>query len=121
LDERGNVAKDSLGNDIRQKKFIRVTADVIRTYQEKISFITAQMEITDLASGQVIVSKPLNSESRFYHVGQSYSGDRRALRSRDRRLIGLQTFPSDQDLIIEAVQSLKPLFLDELKKEEYTL
>lgn len=115
-DERGNVAKDSLGNDIREKRFIRVRADVIRTHQEKGGFVSAQMRITDLKDGRILVSRPINSEARFYHMGQTFSGDRRALRSRDRRFIGLQPFPSDEELIIEAAQGLKPLFIKELKE-----
>ncbi len=116
LDERGNVAKDSLGNDIREKRYIRVRADVIRTHQEKSGFVSAQMKLTDLKDGRVLISRPINSEVRFYHMGQTFSGDRRALRSRDRRYISLQPFPSDEELIIEAAQGLKPLFINELKE-----
>ncbi|RLD19266.1 MAG: hypothetical protein DRI69_08730 [Bacteroidetes bacterium] len=116
LDERGNVAKDSLGNDIREKRFIRVRANVIRTHQEKAGYVSAEMRITDLKDGHVIMSVPINSEARFYHMGQTFSGDRRALRSRERRFIGMQPFPSDEDLIIDAAQGLKPLFIKELKE-----
>ncbi len=118
-DERGNVAKDTLGSDIRQRRFIRVRADVIRTYQEKGSFVSALIKITDLNRGIVLASVPVNSNARFYHMGQTFSGDRRALRSRDRQFIELQAFPSDEQLIIEAVQNLKPMLIRELKRDVY--
>ena len=115
------MAKDSLGNDIRQTRYIRVYADVFRTHQEKGGFVSAEIKIINLKDGSILASKPLGSESRFYHMGQTFVGDRRALRSRDRRFIGLLPFPSDEELIIEATQNLKPIIVQELKKNKYVI
>jgi len=121
FDERGNVAKDSLGNDIRQRRYIRVNANVFRTHQEKGGFVSAELKIINLQDGSILDSKPMSSESRFYHMGQTFAGDRRALKSRDRRFIGLIPFPSDEELIIDAAQNLKQILVKELKKNTYVI
>jgi hypothetical protein len=119
LDENGNVAKDSSGNDIKQARYVTARADVIRTTQEKMAYIRAEFKAIDLHTGRILATMPLNGTARFAHTAQWFVGDERALRSRDRRYVGLQAFPSDEQLIIQAANALKPLFLKELKRDYY--
>ena len=119
LDERGNVAKDSLGNDIRETKYTRVRATIMRTHQEKVATVYGQFKVTDLATGRTLQSKPLNGEARFYHRAQWYRGDERALSNSERRYTALQPFPSDDRLVIEAADAIKPLITKELKRRYY--
>lgn len=119
LDENGNVAKDSTGNDIRRTKYTTVRADVIRTTQEKIAYVRAEFKAVDLSTGRILATKPLNGTAQFAHTARWFVGDERALRGNDRRYIGLEPFPSDEQLIIQAADALKPLFLRELRRDYY--
>ena len=119
LDERGNVAKDTLGNDIRQTRYTRVRANVIRTHQEKVVRVTGQFRVVDVETGRTLKSRPLTGDARFYHRAQWFVGDERALDDRDRRYNALQPFPSDDQVVIEAADAIKPLLLKELKRKYY--
>jgi hypothetical protein len=118
LDERGNVAKDSLGNDITRDVFRRVSADVIRTYQEKAALINAKVELIDAKSGSRLFSRPIYAEAEFDHVGQTFAGDERALSSSERRVIPLRSFPSNEQLLEQAVNQIKARMIKELLNDK---
>lgn len=48
LDANGNVAKDTLGNDIKRDRYIKVNATVVETVQSKHALIRARMDIMDV-------------------------------------------------------------------------
>ena len=81
LDANGNVAKDSLGNDIRERKYSTVRADVIRTYQSKDARIEALLSVVDLTSGRTIATRPMHARAQFRHTASTFIGDERALRN----------------------------------------
>jgi hypothetical protein len=65
LDQNGNVAKDSLGNDIKRNKIVRVNATVVETQQSKKALIRARMDITNVQNGTKVYSRPLEVEDIF--------------------------------------------------------
>jgi hypothetical protein len=73
----------------------------------------------DVHTGRVLASKPLNGTAHFVHTAQWFIGDERALRDRDRIYVALEPYPADDQLIIQAADALKPLFLNELKRDYY--
>ncbi|MDX1476156.1 MAG: hypothetical protein R3301_00575 [Saprospiraceae bacterium] len=119
LDAQGNVAKDSLGNDIKEPKFVKVQGVVVRTHQEKLAHIRGRIKVRDLRQNMVVDTRPIHAEARFYHVGQTHYGDARALDKDDKRYIGLLPFPSDEELILEASEALKPIFMEEVERNRY--
>jgi len=119
LDDRGNVKKDSLGNDIKRDKYIDVKATVVETIQEKAANILARVEIKDLATNRIILSRPIAFEERFSHVAQNFYGDERALENRLRQRVQPAPYPSDTEMITAALFGLKPVFMKQVQQANY--
>ncbi|MBF4986063.1 hypothetical protein FNJ87_17615, partial [Nonlabens mediterrranea] len=79
LDERGNVKKDSLGDDIKTDKYKLVKATILQNTQYKEVSIDANIIVTNLTSGQLIDRFPVGSAFIFNYIYGSVSGDRRAI------------------------------------------
>ncbi|WP_190808971.1 hypothetical protein [Flagellimonas sp. S3867] len=109
LDDNGNVAKDSLGNDIKVDKFKKVKCNFYQFTQFKAAQIGAKVSITDLESGQEINSYPLSSEFVFEHVYANYRGDKRALGTDLISLLDVRAvpFPTNEQMVYDAGEDLK--------------
>ena len=109
LDANGNVAKDSLGNDIKVDKMRTVTCRFFQFTQSKTAQIGAKVRFTDLRNGQEINAYPLSSQFVFEHIFANYQGDKRALG--DDLLIYLNArevpFPSNEQMVYDAGEDLK--------------
>jgi hypothetical protein len=114
LDENGNVAKDSLGNDIREARMITVRAQILENYQSKVATLSGRVEIYDQRTGERIESHPLSAEAIFENYAATFRGDERALSAQSKRRIGNrpQPFPSNEALLFEAAEQLKPFMKD---------
>ncbi len=110
LDKNGNVAKDSLGNDIKEPKWIDVTATILQTNQEKTASISGRMNLINLKESTMVESRPLRANAVFEHLAQRYSGDERALEKNDLRVIYPVPFPNDRDMIMLAVEAMREEF-----------
>ena len=104
LDADGNVKKDSLGNDIKEDKFIKVKSVFNKLTQHKETNITAKVSYIDLKTNQLINSYPITSGFVFEHVYGRYSGDKRSL---DDDLLGIATlkalpFPTAEEMIYDS-------------------
>jgi hypothetical protein len=64
-------------------------------------------------------SRPVQVENRFYHQAQSFFGDERALDQSDRIFIGLLPFPSDESMMAQLSELVRPVFTAELSKCRY--
>ena len=120
LDAKGNVAKDSLGNDIKRDKIVKVNATVVETIQSKHALIRARMDITNAKSGARIYSQPMEIENHFDHKARNFFGDERALEPHLRQRILPVSYPSDASMIWDAFQGLKPKFFDEVRRANYS-
>jgi len=109
LDKRGNVMKDSLGNDIKVDIIRRIRCDVSEFTQEKNAIIHASIDFID-SNGQRIGHYPVNAGAGFDHRYGQPRGDVRALKSKDERLCNQKPvpFPADMDLLMQAGINLKP-------------
>ncbi|CAH1000241.1 hypothetical protein LEM8419_01390 [Neolewinella maritima] len=116
LDERGNVAKDSLGNDITQPRVVVVQAQVLEVLQQKSALVTGRVQLLDLHTGRLLDEDELSAEAVFEHYASTFRGDERALTSDSRRRIGSQPvpFPTNELLIFDALTLLKPQLTDRL-------
>ena len=117
LDDRGNVAKDSLGNDIKRPKEVEVVANVLESIQTKAATLTAALDITDLNTGARLDRKQLTAEAVFENFAATFSGDERALDAEARKKIGNRPvpFPTNEQLILEAAFDLRRIFSIELR------
>ena len=109
LDANGNVKKDSLGNDIKESKFKKVTCQYFETRQFKTSTIVASAEFKDLRTKQLLDRFPLESSFLFEHFFATFQGDKRAI---DGVLLDyinnrIVPFPSNEQMIFDTGEDLK--------------
>ena len=121
LDANGNVAKDSLGNDIKVDKFKKVTCNFYEFTQLKTAQIGANVKFKDLKSGQTINSYPLSSEFIFEHIYANVDGDRRALDNNLVALLDLAAvpFPSNEQMVYDAGEDLKARLKSIVSRHEF--
>ena len=102
LDRRGNVMKDSLGNDIRIRKIITVQCTVIETTLRKSCVINGNIEIIQANQGRVLKRDPIRAQSSFEDVSWRAIGDIRALPSEVVALTRKHPvpFPHEIDMIL---------------------
>tara|TARA_X000001036_G_scaffold114044_1_gene106979 strand:- start:603 stop:1763 length:1161 start_codon:yes stop_codon:yes gene_type:complete len=108
LDGNGNVMKDSLGNDIKIDKIVKISAKTIEFNQSKSAKVIA--EIRYYNSRKNIVEKyPLDSEFWFRNIYLEFTGDKRVLSKRDKKLLrgGFIPFPPDEILIFNNSENIK--------------
>lgn len=110
LDERGNVKKDTAGNDIKKPRFVCIRAVVLEAYQTKAARLTGVLEVYDAARNMRLDSRDLGAEILFEHYAATFRGDARALSEQSRRIIGNRPipFPQDEDMLVQAADRLKP-------------
>ncbi len=116
LDDRGNVRKDSLGNDIKKPRIVRVRADVVEVYQTKAARIAGVLDIRD-DRGYRLFTRPMSTEVLFENYASTFRGDRRALSKETRARMGNapMPFPPDADMLLQAAERLKMPIREELR------
>jgi len=109
LDDNGNVAKDSLGNDIKVDKIVNVRARFFEVLQTKSSQVIADVVYKDLKQNQVIDAFTIDSGYTFENVFGRFKGDRRALNRDDINLLRQRqlSFPSDEQMVYDSGEDLK--------------
>lgn len=114
LDSRGNVMKDSLGNDIKVDKIIKVRARYFESLQTKSSQILGEVVYVDLNSNQVMNSYPIDSGFVFENIYGNFRGDERALLREDRDIIRNRRvpFPSNEQMVYDTGEDLKAKLKD---------
>jgi len=109
LDERGNVKKDSLGNDMREPNFITVEAKVTETRQYKEGIVGGSIEYVNVDTDQLEKREEVSVTAFFEHFSGSFSGDERALSKESKEIIDVNTlpFPRNESLLMDAAELLK--------------
>ena len=109
LDNDGNVAKDSLGNDIKIDRIVNVRARFFEVIQTKSAQVIADIVYTDLKQNQIIDNFTVDSGFTFENVFGRFRGDRRALNRNDRDLLRQRQihFPSDEQMVYDTGEDLK--------------
>ncbi len=116
LDANGNVAKDTLGNDITRPRRVIVRANVLEVLQLKTVLVSGSLELFDVQNQRVVDRDRLTAEASFENYASTFRGDRRALSRDTRRYLGNRPvqFPTDESLILEAADVLKPRLTERL-------
>lgn len=114
LDRQGNVMKDSLGNDIKIDKIIKVRARYFETIQTKSSQILGDVVYIDLNTNQVFKTFPIDSGFVFENIFATFRGDERALLNEDRDFIRnrMIPFPSNEQMVYDTGEDLKAKLKD---------
>jgi len=113
-DRNGNVMKDSLGNDIKIDKVIKVRARLFEAVQTKSSQIIGDVVYVNLSNNQIIKSFPIDSGFIFENFFGTFRGDERALLNEDRDLINNRRvpFPSNEQMVYDTGEDLKAKLKD---------
>lgn len=121
LDAKGNVMKDSLGNDIKRKRYRTITCMVSERRIHKEASVGGFVDIYDVRSKQLLKSIPLNTVVVFDAVTAVANGDLNALSPRTRQLISTPPppVPSDFAMLYDAAEKLKPIIYDAVRQHRY--
>jgi hypothetical protein len=108
-DAKGNVKKDTLGNDIKVKRYSKVRATVYEEAQRKEAKVFGYVEYFDNRTGERVLSKPFESNAIFANIVVTYDGDKRALSDATLRRLGgkRMPFPTDADMLIRTTENVK--------------
>ncbi|MFN0215776.1 MAG: hypothetical protein ACKVT2_16075 [Saprospiraceae bacterium] len=123
LDKRGNVKKDSLGNDIKTPHMVLIRAEVLEIHQTKAARIAGCVEIRDAVNNTLLETCELATEVVFENYASTFRGDERALSGDTKNRLGNRPlpFPLDGDMLVQAAERLKPEVKEELRRSRSIL
>jgi hypothetical protein len=109
LDNKGNVMRDTSGNDIKVKKYKEIQCTVITTHQQKDCNIKGEIEFLSANPQALIKKQPIAAGTHFEHVSARAIGDVNAITPDTKKLIDLKPipFPDDIRMIIDCTEALK--------------
>lgn len=109
LDRKGNVIKDSLGNDIKMDKIVNVKARYSEYVQIKSTEIVGDVVYVDLKTNQLVERFPISSGYTFQNAYAAFRGDKRALNKEDLNLLNNRRipFPSNEQMVFDTGEDLK--------------
>ena len=109
LDRRGNVVKDSLGNDLKSPKFKDISCAVIETLQRKHCTIEGDVEFISLNPRRLLKKEPVGANSTFEHMSARAIGDLEALTEETRKIVESKPvpFPSDYEMVFRTTESMR--------------
>ena len=109
LDSKGNVMKDTAGNDIRITKYKTLQCALISTLQTKSCTIEGDIEIIQMNPNKVLKKDPLGANTTFENVSARAVGDIGALNAAQlqRTKAQIVPFPSDIEMVLRCSDALK--------------
>jgi uncharacterized protein YceK len=109
LDKKGNVMKDSLGNDIKVKKYKTLQCALVSTFQTKTCRIDGDIEIIQANPSKLLKKDPMGAQSTFENVSARAIGDAGALSASQlqRTRTQIVPFPSDIEMVLRCSDHLK--------------
>jgi hypothetical protein len=118
LDAKGNVVKDTAGNDVKIPKKVLIKARVFESYQRKEAHVGGKLEFYDNIDKEIVHTEPLAVDALFENYAARFDGDRRALTEESKKKIGNQPrpFPSSEALVLQAADLLKPIVKDKIAR-----
>ncbi len=109
IDKKGNVMRDSLGNDIKQKKYKTLQCALVETVQSKACRIDGDIEVIQMNPNKVVKKDPIGAQSKFDNVSSRALGDVQALNTQqlERTRTAIVPFPTDIEMVVRCSESLK--------------
>jgi len=117
LDSKGNVKKDTLGNDIRVKKYSTVRCVIKETSQIKQGQLTGNFEIKEAKTNRQLQQIPFNENLVFTNIFAVSTGDPRAMSDESRRKIGGRPmpFPTNLQMVMDVSTILKTKLIETVR------
>ena len=109
LDKKGNVMKDTLGNDLKQKKYKTLQCALVETIQSKTCHIDGDIDVIQMNPNKELKKDPIGAQSNFENISSRALGDVQALNAQqlERTKTSIIPFPTDIEMVIRCSQSLK--------------
>lgn len=109
LDSKGNVMRDTSGNDIKVKKYKTLQCALISTLQTKTCIIEGDIEIIQMNPNKLLKKDPMGANTTFEHVSARAVGDVGALSTQqmERTKAQIVPFPSDVEMVMRCSDALK--------------
>ncbi|MCJ7820586.1 MAG: hypothetical protein MUP53_05240, partial [Bacteroidales bacterium] len=109
LDKKGNVMKDSLGNDIKTIRYKMLQCALIETIQYKACRIDGDIEAIQVSPNKLLKKDPLGAQSNFENISARGLGDIGALSPAQLQRTKSQPvpFPSDIEMVMRCSDALK--------------
>jgi len=110
LDSKGNVMKDSLGNDIKFPKYKTITCNVVETHLTKAARVAGSLDYWDNSRNQLFKTDNIAADSFFEDgIVVVLGGDVNALTPATKNKIGRKPmpFPNSFDMVLQANRQLK--------------
>src|SRR5512133_14327 len=108
-DARGNVLKDSLGNDVKVAKYKNLQCALIQTVQQKECVIQGDVEVVALNPEKLLKKDPIGATSNFEHISARAIGDVNALSPEQKTMLQSQVapYPPDIEMVVMCSENLK--------------
>jgi hypothetical protein len=109
LDSKGNVMKDTAGNDIKIKKYKTLQCALISTLQTKSCIIEGDIETIQMNPNKLLKKDPMGANTTFENVSARALGDLGALNPDQvaRTKSQIVPFPSDIEMVLRCSDALK--------------
>jgi hypothetical protein len=109
-DSKGNVKKDTAGNDIKSPKFKTISCTLVKKEQLKHCIIKVSIETQDNIARRILSTVPEEARFNFYYVSAFANGDLNALDEKTKQTLGRSpiAFPVDMEMIQLCTNELKP-------------
>jgi predicted transcriptional regulator YdeE len=109
LDNKGNIMRDSLGNDIKQTKYKTLQCALVETVQSKTCQIDGDVDVIQMNPNKELKKDPIRAQSNFENISSRAIGDIQALNARqlERTKTSKVTFPTDIEMVFRCSESLK--------------
>jgi len=109
LDAKGNVMKDTAGNDIKIRKYKEIQCTVIETRQMKDCNITGEIEFVAANPQSLIKKQPIAAGTHFESVSARAIGDKNALSEESKKMVEAEKipFPDDIRMVMDCTEALK--------------
>ncbi|HEX2395076.1 MAG TPA: hypothetical protein VHI78_06995 [Bacteroidales bacterium] len=123
LDAKGNVMKDTAGNDIKLRKYKEIQCTVIETKQMKDCNITGEIEFISANPQALLKKQPVAAGTHFEYVSARAIGDVNALSEETKKMIEAEPmpFPNDIQMILDCTEALKKSIHDAVNYNRGTL
>lgn len=111
LDVKGNVTRDSLGNDVKRKKYKTLKAYITKFSLGKTATVGGTLDFMNAPTGKMIKTDPISAEWKFDYAYATFKGDKEALTPETQKITELKItpFPSNEDMIMRTAEALKDM------------
>jgi hypothetical protein len=119
LDKRGNVKKDSAGNDIKVKKYKTIRCQIQQLRLTKSVQLSGTLDYFDNQTGRLIKSRPIASQRVFDYAYATARGNLNAVSDETRVLLERKPmpFPEDLQMIFDAGRDMKQMLVQYIRQD----